>query len=675
MDRIKTGCTPVLGGVLITLLTHSALGEEITVNRIQKSFPHALPGKAVVLEKVYDTKTQRASLHSDQSYIRNPEDLASLETAEFLAARKRMGNLSRYLHDRVQGAKNQAEIQVLVSVKQAEGILYPSKFEYPEEELKIRFQAINTLKPPVSVETILARYAVTRLDQGNESSAILKATPATLKRMAADPDIASIDYYEPPKTAGTPIWSLGASLGQATINLNTLARSAYSHSQAPLPGNLANGVRAATFENGLTPAFLSANCLNISPAYYDLLSGPNYHASIHSLGTFTNLVNSAPGASFYHRKSMRYDRPEDQNFIIDNAIRTVSLSVKGPGIHDPTHIQNRYIDDFAFRHPYPVFSTPTANDGWLLVPEWAAYNVLNVGNVQDSAYVRFKIDTITCGGGATQTRNPKPVHGGCIDGGIPPDCTGDREMPYLVAPGYTPFGKASHPSPPCYEIGVIGMTTPCISQGQKWGTSMSAPTVNGIAASLMGRNPYLIGYPELVRAILLNTARNVHGAEWNQSQDGKDGAGVIHGQDAIAFATNLPSVSPGNSPVSRGYYYSLLTQSNFGTPLYFNVAIPNPRPSGQHLRVVLTWNSMPSLIWSSNILQDIDLYVTSYSNFRYSSSSDSNIEIVDFPASETPAGTTATIQVYPAIWRRVDNSRVNFTYVALTWGFVANHAQ
>lgn len=205
---------------------------------------------------------------------------------------------------------------------------------------------------------------------------------------------------------------------------------------------------------------------------------------------------------------------------------------------------------------------------------------------------------------------------------------------------------------------------------------MSAPTANGIAADLIGQNSYLSTFPEVTRAILLNTSRNVKGGYWYQNIDGQDGAGAIHGSDAIAFANGLTSVSPGNTAKTKARYWSSYSSATFnGTPKTFNVLIPNPKPANQHLRVVLTWDSFPGLTSGVNSLPDIDLSLSTSGGANYYSSSwDSNVEMVDVLASDTPNGSTATVNVTPLTWRRPSDARSSTTNVALTWGFVADHA-
>jgi hypothetical protein len=350
--------------------------------------------------------------------------------------------------------------------------------------------AIANLKPSRTIGTILNRYSGVRKLGEEDFSAIVWASKGVLLRMGMDKDIGQISIYEQPQTTSKFFWNVGALFGQppSSVDLNVLARSAYSHSQSPVPSGLATSIRAGTFESGLNTGFLS--CLGITPAVWDAMPVPftclgyckdadaRAIDSVHSLVTFTNLVNAAPGAKLYHRRSWSYQTVESQNFIVNNEIASLSMSTD-MGEQIANDFQNRRVDDFAHRFPYPVFSNPTANSGWQLRPYWAAYNAISVGNVQDSANQHFKIDTITCGAGATQTRNPNPVYGYCIDGGTSPNCAGDREMPYLVAPGYTPFGNHTHPV--CGVTDLVSMTSSCISQGQLWGTSMSAPTVNGIS--------------------------------------------------------------------------------------------------------------------------------------------------------------------------------------------------
>jgi hypothetical protein len=297
-----------------------------------------------------------------------------------------------------------------------------------------------------------------------------------------------------------------------------------------------------------------------------------------------------------------------------------------------------------------------------------------VGNVQDWHYSNFRIDDVTCGGGATQTKNPSAIYSGCIDGGTPPNCSGDREMPYIVAPGYSPFGDIS-PQPNCYAFDVIPMKTPCFAEDQLWGTSMSAPTLSGMAASLIGQAPAISSQPEAVRAILMLTARNVKYGYWSVGTDGLDGAGVVHGQDAISFAQSMATVSPNGVAVISGHYYNWFSQSDFlpsSVHRSFNIKIPSSLPANKHLRIVLTWDSSPDFVANVNDLSDMDLL---FNNGSHSSTSwDANVEMIDIPAANVTPNGTYSCEIVPYLWRHHTNARSSNFYVALTWGWVTDHA-
>jgi hypothetical protein len=94
--------------------------------------------------------------------------------------------------------------------------------------------------------TVLRRYAGLSTLRDGDFTAVISASKGELMRMAFDEDIGSLSIYEPPKTTAR-FWPAAALFGQSSVNLSVLARSAYSHSQNPLPTNMALGVRAATF--------------------------------------------------------------------------------------------------------------------------------------------------------------------------------------------------------------------------------------------------------------------------------------------------------------------------------------------------------------------------------------------------------------------------------------------
>jgi hypothetical protein len=115
--------------------------------------------------------------------------------------------------------------------------------------------------------------------------------------------------------------------------------------------------------------------------------------------------------------------------------------------------------------------------------------------------------------------------------------------------------------------------------------------------------------------------------------------------------------------------------SEFSGNKRFNYAVPNPKPSGKHLRVVLTWDSNPVVGGGVNALSDLDLIVQYNGSVRTSGSWDNNVEVVDIAASELTAGSSYYIDVSPYISRiPASGSRTNFFYYAIAWTWVKDHA-
>ena len=107
----------------------------------------------------------------------------------------------------------------------------------------------------------------------------------------------------------------------------------------------------------------------------------------------------------------------------------------------------------------------------------------------------------------------------------------------------------------------------------------------------------------------------------------------------------------------------------------FTYAVPNPKPSGKHLRVVLTWDSNPVVGGGVNALSDLDLAVQYNGSTRYSSSWDNNVEVVDIASSEVTAGSSYSIDISPYSNRiPASGSRTNFFYYAIAWTWVKDAA-
>lgn len=338
----------------------------------------------------------------------------------------------------------------------------------------------------------------------------------------------------------------------------------------------------------------------------------------------------------------------------------------------------RHLDMWAYKYPYTVFCNPAANSGYCITPDWQCYNAISVGNVchQNMTHYILVDSTNHCSGGHTQTANPAPRYGSpsmnlfncssCV-----PGSRGDREMPMLVAPGISPANG----------IGPSVMSDPCIFHNgqtscQYSGTSYSAPICNGIAACVISADSRMIIWPEKVRAVLLATAHNVDFNYWNCFEDGRDGAGTISGADAVDFARNHVTVTPNASAQKYGIGVGNLSNSDQSSWKYFNVLIPPTKPSGKHLRIVLTWDSSPGNddINPVNDLSDLDLYFSSDSKQYYSISWDSNVEMVDIPGNELTSGNTYAASINIPTMRISPNALSQLIYYCIAWTWVKDHA-
>jgi len=694
-----------IGALVIGL----ANATRITINSSYAEFPNALPGKHIRVNKVFDDSLNSVLIFSDDENIGSAQDLGHLAGTEAGLIRKKNGALSLPLYQKLSNLRDTDSVQVVLRLKPPAGITYLSKFNHTEAELKQNSLDAESAKPVAMMGDVLSANGLSSTAGVviDDYRRILKVQKKFLTRLAYHNSVASIDELPHPEIASAKLSLIIPSMFQQATqweDINTLSKSAYSHSQTNLPTNLAVGVNAATYESGLTTAFLSWTCRNLAPVLWDPQPNPfdipNGHGTgtaddaNHSLMTFDVLANSAPGANLYHRYSWTYSNPGDINFIINNSIRTVSMSTNaGAGYYwSPEDLAE---DDFAYRYPYPFFANPTGDAGWNMKPVWLGYNAMAVGNVQDSNYTKFIIDNYTnchlggTGPGATETLNPppQPANGGmgCISGSGT-SCVSDREMPNIVAPGWAPNVNGIPPAqPPGYTCPIAGpgLNTPATLVGtmclnpMSMGTSFSAPNLNGMAADVIGQASYLSGYPEGVRAILLATARNVTGGYWNYSIDGLDGAGVVMGQDAITLAKTVSHVIPNGAAVQNGYYYAAMSASDFPptqATKAFNIQIPSPLPVRKHLRVVVTWDCQADMVYAQEALSDVDLIVQTTRGSYYSTSWNSNVEMVDIPLSGVTAGSPAIATVYPVTWNSVGNPRSSSIYWAITWTWVTDHA-
>ena len=111
--------------------------------------------------------------------------------------------------------------------------------------------------------------------------------------------------------------------------------------------------------------------------------------------------------------------------------------------------------------------------------------------------------------------------------------------------------------------------------------------------------------------------------------------------------------------------------SDFSGNKRFNYLVPNPKPSGKHLRVVLTWDSNPNVANGTNDLSDLDLVVQRNGGTTASASWDSNVEVVDIAAGDVTAGSSYYIDISPYVNRIPSGS---YFYYAIAWAWVTDEA-
>jgi hypothetical protein len=147
----------------------------------------------------------------------------------------------------------------------------------------------------------------------------------------------------------------------------------------------------------------------------------------------------------------------------------------------------------------------------------------------------------------------------------------------------------------------------------------------------------------------------------------------VNGSSAYDFARNYLPQGVNGIAVERGMASGSINSSNWANNLSYNVKIPNPRPSGQHLRLVLNWFSNPVIGGGINALSDLDLFWNG-TVYRNSSSWNNNVEIIDVPRSEVTDGATYVVQIGKYANRIPAGARANFFYYALAWTWVDDHA-
>jgi hypothetical protein len=166
------------------------------------------------------------------------------------------------------------------------------------------------------------------------------------------------------------------------------------------------------------------------------------------------------------------------------------------------------------------------------------------------------------------------------------------------------------------------------------------------------------------------TAHNVDSSYWRQGEDELDGNGVLSGNDAVQYAQNAVIVYPGMT-AGQQTAFSVGSMNAADTNKHFLISIPNVKPTGKHLRIVLTWDSRPDLNAATNDICDLDLSLSTSNGNYYSTSWDDNVEVIDVPANNLTEGSTCSLKVNPVTYRLPSGG---FFYYTVGWTWVKDHA-
>ncbi len=613
--------------ILLTVAVPAAADTEVIAAQGVLRLPHALAGLEVLIEKVVGADG-RIELRSNSPQLQSFDDLDRLLDDERQLEHKKWGNLGNELRLRFTEMADRESVKVVIYLRMPR-VTYLDKYHHSAAELIAHSQALTRVRPVVSSQEVARVYglAVEEVAEAGENRIVATVSKTALSLLRFDETIAAVELWREE---------------EPTYPLTTFTHSSYN--SPPLPvGARGGGVNVSTFETGVYQE--NFDCMgNLDPANIDITAthnGNNDHSNL----TFKTLWNTAPDGTFFHHDSANFSSSGSQNFLVNNDIRTSSISYTRWGSNQNTY-EMRLMDDFAYRWPFPVFTNPTANGGYSLEAHWQCYNCISIGNVRHTNERYYELAD------CTQTRNPDPVYGPAISGSA-----GDWEMPQLVVPGI-------HPDPNDAQA-----VDECLGAFNLWcGTSISAPVANGVAGAVISSDSRMENNPEMVKAVLLLTAQNVEAGYWASAVDERDGTGVISGADAIAFARNHTTVRPGAQAID-GLGGGSLATSNEGDTLTFYIRTPPDKPGSRHLRAAVVWTSNPDMVANVNSLSDLDLELRdSLGNLIAGSYSlDGNVEIIDIPADGLSANTLYTLEVEVVDMRIPADARANYLYYTVGW--------
>ncbi len=594
-------------------------------------------GKSHRIRKVFDPAKNMWKVCSEDTSL-DAQGLVELERAERKAHHAKHGAMTPQFAAKIKGWKSARPLELEVTLRHRDTPPL-DRTKHPVDTMKAAAKRrVEMLKAqmadvPARAEALALRHGldVESVD-GFTVRCKAEKTSKGLITLAKDPGVGSVEEYLEPMSLYTPY----SSIAQSTYNPTMVSKGSPD-------------IHIATFEDGISDGYLQ--CLGLWPRPSGVEGGSQWNE--HDQNCWQFMVTTAPSCAHYHCEGnengvVLYQVMQD--WFVDNEIHVASKSKAASS--DPLNGQQRAVDRLTYQWPYTIFCNPANNYDASTTVNWGAYNGLSVGNVQHYQEATYRMN-------------------GCSNGGNPPTRYGpnhDREMPYVVVPGTAPY-----PSEPLGHA--------CAVDEWYCGTSISAPVLNGICGILRGlygngyagSQRYGHSWPELVRAVVVLTAQNVDGGDWDVYEDGWDGTGAVSGAGAESFFDDgyiYWGVPGGNAQSTGGACIGTFYPADTDVQTV-NVAMPATFPSGRHFRAVMLWNSNASIEEVRNDLTDVDIWTVTDDWFKFSYSDNSSIEVLDVYQDElTPGGT------YPVSFQqtKVRIPSGEFSYYALAWGWVRDHA-
>lgn len=566
--------------------------DKVVMERVY-SFPTILPNEQILVKEILRNNKEFIFL-SNSKYVKSFKDLDSLKSAEKQALANKYPKFSSQV--------------ISIYEKMGENELCSVSVEFNDD---------------LSSNKIKKQFKFSERNIGNKKKTVGAMSKKQLKSLMSNNNIKKIKFHYTPK----PLTGGDENCGDCDPGFYTeqdfpdaFFNFPEGENQMPSFGKGA-GVIAATVESAINEQYLTElktypEHSTINESFIELTSITNRYVE-HANMTFHCLANTAPFAILKHTENMQI------NNLTSMGIEVASQSLESPGDNESYSIIDTatYMESKAI-----VFTNPAANNGICYGAHWPMYNGINVGgNTKiNNEYYDVVLDTWgTKKSDNTWKKGTNPV----LTQATNED--GDRELPHIVGPTHGFCGN-SIVDPVAKDLGV---------KSSFGGTSAAAPSVNGIAACVIGASDLMRSNPENVKVALMVTAENVHGGYWDPNVDGIDGCGQVSGYSAVEYANSLENSKqhPESYATTDGLGFDKIYRDSPppGNKIRYNIASTFSDIENKHFRAVLTWSSSISKNESEidrNRISNLNLNLIEKSTGRiidYCRSINDNVEVID----------------------------------------------